>query len=50
MDPLGKRYNFLKITVKETFGASKTYLNQIFLFEEYVALTTESITESQQQT
>jgi len=34
IDPLATRYNFLKIVIKETFGASKTYLNQVFLFEE----------------
>jgi hypothetical protein len=46
MDPLSSRYGFLKITIKETYGASKTYLNQFFLFEEYIPIT-ESMSESQ---
>jgi len=45
MDPLSNRYNFIKITIKETFGASKTYINQFFLFEEYIPIT-ESMSES----
>ena len=27
IDPLAQRYNYLKVIIKETFGASKTYLN-----------------------
>ena len=34
IDPLGRSYNFLKIVIKETYGAAKTYMNQIFLFED----------------
>ncbi|CAD8131752.1 unnamed protein product [Paramecium pentaurelia] len=50
IDPLGTRYQFIKIIIKETFGASKTYLNQVYLLEEYAMISTESVTESQQQT
>ncbi|EAR88232.2 hypothetical protein TTHERM_00023910 (macronuclear) [Tetrahymena thermophila SB210] len=34
IDPLGRRYDFIKIIVKETYGGAKTYLNQVLLFEE----------------
>ncbi|KRX03428.1 hypothetical protein PPERSA_02807 [Pseudocohnilembus persalinus] len=34
IDPLGRRYNYMKFTIKETFGGSKTYLNQVYLLEE----------------
>ena len=34
IDPLPRSYNFLKLIIKETHGAVKTYLNQVFLFEE----------------
>lgn len=50
IDPLGRKYTYLKIVVRETFGASKTYMNQIFLLEEYVPQTQESMSESQQHT
>ncbi|KAM3145479.1 hypothetical protein pb186bvf_002523 [Paramecium bursaria] len=50
IDPLGSRYKFIKIFIKETFGGSKTYLNQVLLLEEYAAISTESVTESHQQT
>lgn len=34
IDPLAKMYNYLKVIVNETFGAAKTYINQVFLLEE----------------
>ena len=34
IDPLDDSYNFLKISIRETFGAAKTYINQIFLLAE----------------
>jgi len=36
VDPISSRYNFIKFTVLETFGSSKTYINNVFLFEEYI--------------
>jgi hypothetical protein len=33
--PLGKEYRYLKVIVRDTFGASNTYINQLFLLEEY---------------
>lgn len=40
------KVNFLKIVIKETFGGSNTYLNQVFLFDESVNLTrTEKVFE-----
>lgn len=34
IDPLDSSYSYIKILIKETFGASKTYLNQLFLLAE----------------
>jgi hypothetical protein len=50
IDPIGRKYNFVKLLIKETFGAAKTYINQVILLEEQVQVTTESMSESQQQT
>lgn len=34
INPLGQEYNYIKIIIRESFGASNTYLNQTYLFEE----------------
>eukprot|EP00357_Protocruzia_adherens_P010935 CAMPEP_0114983230 /NCGR_PEP_ID=MMETSP0216-20121206/6578_1 /TAXON_ID=223996 /ORGANISM="Protocruzia adherens, Strain Boccale" /LENGTH=811 /DNA_ID=CAMNT_0002345177 /DNA_START=147 /DNA_END=2582 /DNA_ORIENTATION=- len=34
IDPLGVRYHYLRVVLKGTYGANKTYLNQVFLLEE----------------
>ncbi len=34
IDPLGPTYRFLQLVVRETFGASKTYINALFLYAE----------------
>ncbi|EAR94425.2 hypothetical protein TTHERM_00046540 (macronuclear) [Tetrahymena thermophila SB210] len=34
IDNLGKRYNFIKFNVKETHGASKVYMNRLYILED----------------
>lgn len=34
VDPISNNVNYLKLEVIETFGAAKTYVNQVFLFED----------------
>ncbi|KAL4471680.1 hypothetical protein ABPG74_008573 [Tetrahymena malaccensis] len=34
IDNLGKRYNFIKYNVKETHGASKVYMNRLYILED----------------
>ena len=38
VDPISEKYSFLKFTILETYGASKTYLNQVYLLEENIFL------------
>lgn len=33
VDPIGPSVKFLEIRVTDTYGSSKTYLNQVFLIE-----------------
>ncbi|CAG9310378.1 unnamed protein product [Blepharisma stoltei] len=33
IDPIQPSYKYIKVVVKETFGASNTYINQVFLFD-----------------
>jgi hypothetical protein len=35
IDPIGPSYKFIELIVKETFGANRTYMNQIFLLEQH---------------
>lgn len=37
IDPITSKYKYLKIEIQETFGASRTYMNQVFLYEEIPA-------------
>ena len=34
IDPIGQRYKYIKIIIKDTFGSNQTYLNQVLLLEE----------------
>lgn len=34
MDPVPVKYAYIKVIIQETFGASMTYMNQVFLLEE----------------
>lgn len=47
VDPISNRYKFIKYTVLETFGSSKTYMNNLFLFEEYINQDNLNMTEMQ---
>ncbi|KAL4473196.1 hypothetical protein ABPG72_015577 [Tetrahymena utriculariae] len=49
IDPLGRRYDFIKIIVKETYGGAKTYLNQVLLFEENPFGNKQPATQQQNQ-
>ena len=35
VDPIGKSYKYIEIVVRETYGANRTYLNQIYLMEKH---------------
>ena len=37
-----KKVNYIRIIIKETFGESRTYLNQIFFFDETADLEGEN--------
>lgn len=37
IDPITAKYKYLKIEILNTFGASRTYMNQVFLYEEIPA-------------
>jgi len=34
IDPLPNKYSFIQFIIRETYGASKTYMNQVLLFED----------------
>jgi len=34
LDPISSRFELIKILIKETYGASMTYLNQVMLYSE----------------
>ena len=38
LDPIGQKYRFVQLVVRETFGASKTYLNSLYFFGEKLGL------------
>eukprot|EP00347_Sterkiella_histriomuscorum_P022779 403337194 len=35
IDPIGPSYKFLEVIIKETYGANRTYMNQIYLMEKH---------------
>jgi hypothetical protein len=32
LDPIPTRFNLIKILIKDTYGASNTYMNEVMLF------------------
>ncbi|CAG9326638.1 unnamed protein product [Blepharisma stoltei] len=46
INQLSASYNYLKLVVIETYGASRTYLNQIYFFEEIPKVKKQILTEN----
>ncbi|CDW77626.1 UNKNOWN [Stylonychia lemnae] len=35
IDPIGPSYKYLEVVIQETFGANRTYMNQLYLLEKH---------------